>query len=1185
MRIFFWICILVLTSNTVKAQTPDIEQIVENTLREKQTEWGLSQEDIATIAISSHHTSKRNGVTHIYINQTLDDIPIYNAINNIHITKEGRLLRAENNFISNAHQKVKFTKSKLSPVDALTSFKLAYDIQSNQTAKQLKSKTTEDKIEFAALDYSNNNIPVQLMYYPVSESELRLVWQVDVDLKNSTDYWSSFIDAQSGELLHSHNYTTSCHFHKHIYTNTTRECVSDHSHLEHAQPINTSQQTVDDGSTYLVYPVPLENPLQGDQAIVESPALALASPQGWHSTDTIAGPDFTITRGNNVHAFSNDSGTGRSQGDEPDGGDALSFQFEHDKLGEPDENIDSDVTQLFYISNWIHDFSYFFGFDEAAGNFQESNFGKDGRGSDYIMARAVERQLSNNVPVTNNARFSSPSDGSNGVMIMFPWVASDTDLNILSPGRRAVPHSNPAFGIPDASLTISGQIAISLDSGGVSEFDACDSITNATDLAGKIAFVDRGECDFSFKVNQLQNAGAIAVVVCNRDEEFVTMGAGEDAEFVNIFSSFIRRSDCDSILAVLNSGTPVQMELVYTTPIPAQVSGSFDNGVTVHEYGHGISIRMTGGRNNSGCLSADEQMGEGWSDFFSLVATHKAGDRGEDARGLGIYLDRLSSNTSGIRRFPYSTDFDINAQTYNDIRFTGYLADGDRRGEHEVGEIWASALWDMYWAFVGAYGFNEDWMDTDSGNNKAIQLVFDALSLQKCNPGLLDGRDAILTADEVLFEGENACLIWDTFARRGLGVDAIQGSSFDREDNFEGFITAPSCQNKLVIKKTTTPIIEAGDVIDVSIVVTNNTTEVLNTVSVTDVVPPGTTPTALDQFNPEYNEGDNMINFNIGNLDPFNSIEINFQLATSSTETSTPILFDDFAAPIVEPESLFGTVFWSLEDNIDEGPIWRIPSPVDVFDQVLTFSETVRVEGERPVFQFRHQYDVELFFAGADVELSTNGGQTWNSIEKDKFLANGYNDDVIFKNNDDLAFTGDSDGFVESVIDLQEYIGQDILIRFRFTSNVAGGFADVATSQPGWTIANMRIYDLNAYDLNEACVSSAGKDTVCDGATTIIKADDTIATNDELKAEYGFSIYPNPSRDQMTIQFDAIDLKEAILRISSLDGSVISMKTLNIKRSHVSEVVSLDGFASGFYIVELIGQDLRISDKLIVLGE
>ncbi|CAF5067225.1 unnamed protein product, partial [Rotaria sp. Silwood1] len=46
----------------------------------------------------------------------------------------------------------------------------------------------------------------------------------------------------------------------------------------------------------------------------------------------------------------------------------------------------------------------------------------------------------------------------------------------------------------------------------------------------------------------------------------------------------------------------------YTTP---NRDGIFDMGIPIHEYGHGLSTRLTGGPANSGCLSSSESGGMG----------------------------------------------------------------------------------------------------------------------------------------------------------------------------------------------------------------------------------------------------------------------------------------------------------------------------------------------------------------------------------------------------------------------------------------------------------------------------------------------------------------------------------------------------------------------------------------------
>ena len=118
--------------------------------------------------------------------------------------------------------------------------------------------------------------------------------------------------------------------------------------------------------------------------------------------------------------------------------------------------------------------------------------------------------------------------------------------------------------------------------------------------------------------------------------------------------------------------------------------GDFDNLVIVHEYGHGISNRLTGGAGTTGCLSNAEQMGEGWSDWYGLMLTMEAGDMGPDARGVGTWLFGQGPNGPGIRPFPYSTDLNINPHTYDDIKTLAV--------PHGVGSVWSAMLWEVTWA-------------------------------------------------------------------------------------------------------------------------------------------------------------------------------------------------------------------------------------------------------------------------------------------------------------------------------------------------------------------------------------------------------------------------------------------------------------------------------------------------------
>jgi len=180
-------------------------------------------------------------------------------------------------------------------------------------------------------------------------------------------------------------------------------------------------------------------------------------------------------------------------------------------------------------------------------------------------------------------------------------------------------------------------------------------------------------------------------------------------------------------------------------------------------------------------------MGEGWSDWAGLMLTMQPGAQPEDVRGIGTYATGQPTNGGGIRPAPYSTDFAVNNFTY------GATNNGNISQPHGIGFVWATMLWDLNWALIDQYGVDTDLYNGTGGNNITMQLVLDGMKLQNCSPGFVDGRDAILEADELANGGDNRCLIWEVFARRGLGLSADQGSPFSRSDQTEAFDIPSDC--------------------------------------------------------------------------------------------------------------------------------------------------------------------------------------------------------------------------------------------------------------------------------------------------------------------------------------------------------------------------------------------------------
>ncbi len=213
-----------------------------------------------------------------------------------------------------------------------------------------------------------------------------------------------------------------------------------------------------------------------------------------------------------------------------------------------------------------------------------------------------------------------------------------------------------------------------------------------------------------------------------------------------------------------------------------QIDGDFDNVVIAHEYGHGISIRLVGGPSTNG-LGGSEQMGEGWSDWFGLMLTMKAGDAGTDSRGVGSYVIGQGPNGGGIRPTPYSTDTSVNGTDYSDVNTLA--------APHGVGYGFATILWDLTWALVDQEGFDADLYNGTGGNNIAMALVIEGLKNTANNPGYVSGRDGILQADQDLYGGQYNCLIWTVFSARGVGLGANEnnnGGSNGKTDQTVSFV-------------------------------------------------------------------------------------------------------------------------------------------------------------------------------------------------------------------------------------------------------------------------------------------------------------------------------------------------------------------------------------------------------------
>lgn len=752
--------------------------------------------------VTSAYTDNQLNLNHVYIQQSFKGINAYNVIQSL-VFRNNELRYSSGNFIAHLSNKAGSEIPTLTAIDAINKATNHLGLAPVSTLDEVFNTFSQDKkIIFNTGNIAQENIRTELVWVTVDAGKsVHLAWDISIAPLKSSDVWHIRVDAQNGNILEKGNYTVyEKRETKNVnigFANTTKSIhqrisasLKSNQILSRlmAPPTTTS-------ATYYVVPFPNENPYVNGLAIETDPWNKAginndATTYGWHFNGAT---NYNLSRGNNVSAY-DDSLNKNAPGRYDTSSTAipsLKFNTLPDFTQEPTtrSNRKSAITNLFYWNNIMHDATYQYGFTEPAGNFQNNNISRGGKAADYVRAEAQDGLG------LDNANFSAQPDGLTARMQMFLWTAlKKTGLILNIPSSSAAgdyTFVESAFSTANklsATGAISGEVALYNDDAAGTAHRAC-TVASTNPLTGKIALIYRGGCNFTVKVKNAENGGAIAVIMVDTLVGATPIIMGGTDNTITIPAVMITNGDGAGILAALKANETVPAT-INVPVIGPKFDGDLDAGVMCHEYTHGISNRLTGGPSTTSCLSNAEQGGEGWSDYVSLMLTTdwtKAKLTDDTIRRfIGNYVANQRPDATGIRRKPYTTDMGANPHIYSDLSTSSEV--------HDIGEVWCSALWDMTWALIQQESsinpniFNPS---AGGGNAKALQLVMTGLKLQPCSPGFLDARNAILAADTLLYGGAHVCTIWQAFANRGMGYSADQGSNTVCGDELDGFDVPP----------------------------------------------------------------------------------------------------------------------------------------------------------------------------------------------------------------------------------------------------------------------------------------------------------------------------------------------------------------------------------------------------------
>lgn len=960
---------------------------------------------------------------------------------------------------------------------------------------------------------SSEPLRARKVWFRLSDG-LEPAWLLDINIGPAdgvdASYYGYVVSAVDGEVLLRKDFTVSESFTYRVWADPNSKVPDDGPQGTEASPHPTG---VPDGYT----------PTFVTQRLVSLQNGPISTNDPWLD------PNNNLTNGNNVDAYADiNAPDGVSTGDHRAATTSLrTFDRIYNTALDPD--IDgvqrrASITQLFYVTNWLHDDFYDHGFDEISGNAQKSNYGRGGIQNDDLRAEAQDYSG------RNNANMSTPPDGGRPRMQMYIFDGAGTSsVTVHAPPAVAGGYVTGTAQFGPQTFTLSTTDVVLVNDGVAPDpnqttTDGCTALVNGPAVSGKIALIDRGFCTFVIKAQNAQDAGAAGVIIANNTAGIINM-SGTGGILIPVLSI---TQDAGTALKANQTGLNASMSRTSST----DPDGTIDNQIVTHEWGHYISNRLIGDAFGLNTNMAGG-LGEGWADFHALLLTVRDGDANRPANPnySGAYAMAsyaLGSPGSqayyyGIRRAPLSTDPNINPLTYKHIQngvplppgnFAFGHAGASNAQVHNTGEVWSLMLWECYAGLLRDTLGGSPRLTFAEAQSRMKDYLVGGYKMTPNSPTLLEARDAVL-ASAFANDIEDYEVCWEAFAKRGAGVGAVAPDRFSATNIgvVESFVTggavdvlSVSLTDDVATDCLPDGILDNGEIGTLSVSMKNTGSASLSatTGTVTSPNPNVSFPSGnVIAFSPAGPFG-NMA----GSIQVSLAGEVGADLAALQILVEDPALSDpngtlttgsfrvnadevpassatetvEGSVPVMVPTTGAGLLPWQRLKITGVDHLWLGPDSGSAGSTELT-TPPLDVAGAGSFsFTFQHRYDFEasggFFYDGGVLELSNNGGASWTDIGASITTpGGGYNATLEVGGSNPLearpAFSGVSAGYpalIGVTVNLgTTYQGQTVLIRFRIGT-------DVFVSAEGWEIDNVAFSGIT----NTPFTSIVPHDPVCD---------------------------------------------------------------------------------------------------------
>ncbi|HEY0427419.1 MAG TPA: M36 family metallopeptidase [Pyrinomonadaceae bacterium] len=385
-------------------------QVLRDFIKQNNELVGVSNRQVDLLKTTADYTNPNGDLSYAMLEQFINDVPVFRGEVKAGFTKNGEMVRVINNLAPGLEYSSLSTNFR-EPLDAVkaAASHINYELLSPDVTRN-DAESSDLKVVYGT---GTNATTAEKMYFPTEPGVAIPAWRVLI-WKPVQAYYV-IVSAEDGTMLWRKNITDdqtqSATYSVYVNPNAMINVADSPAPLTPGPNAPGTQQGAITARTSMT--------LIGNEGVYSF------NNNGWITDGT------NITDGNNVEA-----GVDRVA---PSGVDAPATGSPNRVFsnawnpppGNPAPGDDpltpvaqyGATTSMFYIENRYHDEMYRLGFNEAAKNFQTTNFTAQGVGNDRISAEGQDSSG------TNNANFSTPADGGRGIMQMYLWTGPTPDYD------------------------------------------------------------------------------------------------------------------------------------------------------------------------------------------------------------------------------------------------------------------------------------------------------------------------------------------------------------------------------------------------------------------------------------------------------------------------------------------------------------------------------------------------------------------------------------------------------------------------------------------------------------------------------------------------------------------------------------------------------------------------------------